>query len=181
MDLFMFSFFGMGAAVGFYALAQKIVITIVTTITSITQVVSPNFTGIKTRKQTRLVIKSALAYLSIPVVLYLMLLILPDQLFHFIFTKEYAQSLGITKSLVFPYILFILGQIPFLYILYVARKTSYILYSNIIFFLGMTFGSYFLIPILGVFAPAYIISFSIFFSILIQAIAAYYAYKKLPA
>ncbi|MEX1052701.1 MAG: oligosaccharide flippase family protein [Patescibacteria group bacterium] len=180
MDLFMLSFFGLGAGVGFYGLAQKIVLTIVTTIVSVTQVLTPNFSRLKTKKETKLLLKESFTYLLIPVGLYIILFFTPNQLFNFVFTKEYAPTALITKSLVFPYIIFTLGQLPFLYILYVARKTTYILYSNIVFFLGMTFGSLYLIPKLGVFAPAYVLSISLFISIMIQTIAAIYEYKKLP-
>ena len=180
MDLFMLSFFGFGAGIGYYGLAQKIVLTIVATTISITQVISPNFSKIKTKKETRSLIKKGFTYLIIPVILYIVLYFIPNQLFYFVFTKEYAQTVEITRSLIIPYIIFTIGHLPFLFVLYVARKTSYILVSNIVFFLGMTLGSYYLIPKLGVFAPAYVISVSIIISILIQTISAIYEYKKLP-
>ncbi|MFH1827331.1 MAG: oligosaccharide flippase family protein [bacterium] len=180
-DLFMLSFFGLGAGVGFYGLAQKIILTIVTTIISVTQVLTPNFSKLKTQKETRAMFKTSFTYLLLPITLYVVLYFTPNQLFYLVFTKEYAQTALITKSLVFPYIIFTLGQLPFLFLLYVARKTSYILFSNIFFFAGMVIGCYYLIPKLGVFAPAYVISVSLSISIIIQAITAFYEYKKLPA
>ena len=180
MDLFLLSYFSLGAAVGFYGLAQKIVLTILTTIISITQVISPNFSKIVTRRDAISNFKNGFVYLIIPIILFVVLFFTPDFIFQFIFTKQYGLTAQITKSLVIPYIFFAIGQLPFLFILYVAKKISYILVSNILFFLGMTLGCYYLIPKLGVFAPAYVITISIILGIIIQTFGTIYEYKKLP-
>lgn len=181
MDLFLLSFFGLGAAVGYYGLAQKIVLTILSTIISITQVLSPNFSKTTTKKEAVSTIKNAAVYLGIPVLLYILLYLTPNSVFYFVFTEQFSQTAEITRSLVFPYVFFAIGQIPFLFLLYVAKKTSIILVTNVLFFIGMTAGNYYLIPKLGAFAPAYVISFLLIGGIIIQSFASFYEYKKLPA
>ena len=181
MDLFLLSFFSLGAAVGYYGLAQKIVLTILSTIISITQVLSPNFSKTKTKRDALTTIKNAAIYLGIPVLLYILLYLTPNSIFYLVFTEKFAQTAEITRSLVFPYIFFAIGQIPFLFLLYVAKKTSIILITNVLFFVGMTVGNYYLIPKLGAFAPAYVISFLLIGGIIIQSFASFYEYKKLPA
>lgn len=180
MDLFLLSFFSLGAAVGYYGLAQKIVLTILSTIISITQVLSPNFSKTTTKKEAISTIKNAGVYLGIPILLYILLYLTPNSIFYFVFTEQFSQTAAITRSLVFPYIFFAIGQIPFLFLLYVAKKTSIILVTNVLFFVGMTAGNYYLIPQLGAFAPSYVISFLLIGGILIQSFASFYEYKKLP-
>ncbi len=181
MDLFLLSFFGLRNQVGYYGLSQKIILSIVATIVSVTQILSPNFSRIKNRREAAAYFKTALLYLSLPVVLFAALLITPQQLFDLFFTTKFLLTAAITKELAVPYILYTLGNLPLLFILYAFKKPIYVLYSNILFFLGMTIGNYLLIPKLGAFAPAYVIGLSLIPPIIIQAIASYYGYKKLPA
>lgn len=180
MDLFLLSFFSLGAAIGYYGLAQKIVLTILSTIISITQVLSPNFSKTTTKKEALTTIKNAAVYLGIPIILYIILYLTPDSIFYLVFTEKFAQTAALTRSLVFPYMFFAIGQIPFLFLLYVAKKTSLILVTNVFFFIGMTVGNYYLIPKLGAFAPAYVISFLLITGIVIQTFGTFYEYKKLP-
>lgn len=181
MDLFLLSYFGLRNEVGYYGLAQKIILTVVTTIVSITQVLSPNFSSLKTRRDARHYMKIGLSYIAIPIGLFILLFLTPNQVFHFFFTDKFSQTAPITKSLVFPFILFTIGNLPLLFILYTFKKPLYILYSNIVFFLSMTLGCYLLIPKYGVFAPAYVIVFSLITPILIQTLGSVHEYKKLPA
>lgn len=181
MDLFLLSYFGLRNQVGFYGLAQKIILAIITTAISVTQVLSPNFSKIKTKRDALSHLKHALLYLMLPTGLFALLLVTPKQLFELFFTSRFVQTAAIARSLAIPFILYTLGNIPLLFVLYTFRKPKYVLYSNILFFLGMTIGCYILIPKLGAFAPAYVIGFSLIPPILIQSIAAYYGYKKLPA
>ena len=180
MDLFMLSFFGLRAGVGYYGLAQKVVLTIFTTIISITQVISPSFSKIKTKKEAKSLGKTGFVYLLLPTILYILLFVIPNKVYNFVFTSNFAQTAKIIKSLIIPYILFTIGQLPHMFLLYVARKPSYILVSNIVFFIGMVIGSYLLVPKFGVFAPAIVIVISITMSVTIQVFASIYEYKKLP-
>lgn len=181
MDLFLLSFFGLRNEVGYYGLAQKIMLTIVTTAISITQVLSPNFATIKLKEEVRVFLKTAFFYLLIPLGLYILLFLTPNWAFNIFFTDKFSYTAPVAKSLIIPYMLFTIGNLPVLFILYTFKKPVYILISNIIFFFSMTIGSYLLIPTLGVFAPSYVITFSILVPILIQTAASIHEYKKLPA
>lgn len=180
MDLFLLSYFGLRNEVGYYGLAQKIILTVVTTIVSITQVLSPNFSSLNSKKDARNYMKIGLSYIMIPIGLFLLLYLTPNQLFQFFFTDKFSQTASITKSLIFPFVLFTIGNLPFLFVLYTFKKPLYILYSNVIFFISMTLGCYILIPKYGVFAPAYVIAFSLIIPILIQTFGSIHEYKKLP-
>ncbi len=180
MDLFMLSYFGLRNEVGYYGLSQKIILSVITTVISITQVLSPNFSRIRRKKDARYYLKNGFLYLLLPIGIFLILFMIPDQVYHLFFTEKFAQTAPITRSLVFPFLLFTLGNIPNLFVLYTFKKPSYILVSNIIFFFSMTIGCYLLIPKFGVFAPAYVIAFSMLGPILIQSLGALYEYKKLP-
>lgn len=181
MDLFMLSFFGLKTDVGYYGLAQKIILSIATTVISITQVLSPNFSHIKTKKETLRHLKTSILYLLIPSALFLLLFVTPDKVFYLFFTEKFAKTAALTRSLVFPFILFTISHLPLLFILYVARKPIYVLVSNIVFFVGMTLGSYFLIPQFGPFAPPLVITVSVFAQLVILLFASFHEYKKLPA
>ncbi len=180
MDLFLLSYFGLRTQVGYYGLSQKIILSVITTVVSVTQVLSPNFSKIKRKKEARYYFRNGFLYLLIPTTIFIILLITPDQLYKMLFTAKFLQTAPITRSLVFPFILFTLSQLPNLFVLYTFKKTSYILISNVLFFIGMTVGCYFLIPKLGVFAPAYVITFSMLVPMVIQTFASIYEYKKLP-
>lgn len=180
MDLFLLSFFRLRNDVGYYGLAQKIILAIMTTVVSITQVLSPNFSKIKTRRDVRSSTRTGLLYLALPVGLFLLLAITPNQIFTLFFTEKFAKTAQLARGLAWPFVLFSLGDLPLLFILYTFKKPQFVLYSNILFFAGMTIGSYIFIPIYGVFAPIYVIALSLLAPILIQSIASYYEYKKLP-
>ena len=181
MDLFLLSYFGLQNGVGYYGLAQKIILSIIATVVSITQVLSPNFSRIKTKKEASSQFRTGFLYLLLPAGLFTLLIFTPDQVFDLFFTAKFSQTAAIARSLAIPFILFTLGSLPLLFILYTFKKPRFVLYSNILFFLGMTIGCYIFIPIYGVFAPAYVIGFSLIGPVLIQSIASYYEYKKLPA
>lgn len=180
MDLFLLSYFGLRNEVGYYGLAQKIILALMATVISITQVLSPNFSRIKTKREVKSHVKTGLLYLTLPVGLFILLILTPQQVFDLFFTSTFSLTAAISKGLAIPFILFTLGNLPLLFILYTFKKPQFILYSNIVFFIGMTVGCYLLIPKLGAFAPAYVIGFSLIIPILVQSIASYYEYKKLP-
>jgi len=180
MDLFMLSFYGLKMGVGLYGLSQKIMLTILTTVASITQVLSPDYAKARTQKDALQIMKTSFIYLMIPVGIYLLLVVTPNKLFSIIFTNQYAETALITKSLVLPYILFTLSYVPFLFLLYVARKPIFSLLSNSAYLIGMTLGCYLLIPKLGVYAPAYVFTGSAIIAILILIITSTKEYEKLP-
>ena len=72
MDLFLLSFFlSKSAEVGYYGLAQKIILTVTASIASITQVLSPQFSKIKTKPEIIKEFKHGALYLLIPAGLFI--------------------------------------------------------------------------------------------------------------
>ncbi len=181
MDLFLLSFFRLRNDVGYYGLAQKIILSVITTVVSITQVLSPNFSKIKNRSDFRSSMKTGLYYLTLPVAIFILLAVTPNKIFYLFFTEKFAKTAQLARGLAWPFILFTLGDLPLLFILYTFKKPQFVLYSNILFFLGMTIGCYIFIPIYGVFAPIYVIAAALLLPVAVQSIASYYEYKKLPA
>lgn len=181
MDLFLLSYFLAKPEVGYYGLAQKIILTIITTVVSITQVLSPGFSKIKTQKEAKQQIQHGLLYMLIPCILFIFLILTPDFVFMLFFTDKFIKAAAIAKSLSLPFLIYALGSIPQLFILYSVKKPKYILLSNLIFFLIISIGCYFLIPQIGVHAPPYVIAVALIVATGILIIASMREYKKLPA
>ncbi len=181
MDLFLLSFFRLKNDVGYYGLAQKIILSIMTTVISVTQVLSPNFAKIQTKQEARHELRHGFLYLLIPAGIFLLLLLTPNWLFYFFFTDRFAPTAMLTKSLVPAFLIFTLGSLPLQFVLYTIRKPVYVLYGNILYFLIMTLGCYFLIPQMGVKAAPLVNIFAILAPVSILTATTVYAYKKLPA
>ena len=179
MDLFLLSYFRSKAEVGFYGLSQKIILTIITTVISITQVLSPSFAKITKKSEALSQLKTGFTYLSFPALLFLALFFTPKQVYELFFTENFVQTASITKALSLPFILYALGSLPMLFLLYTVKKPIYILISNIIFFTILTLGSYSLIPNLGVFGPPYAIAAALIVAITIQIFASIKEFKKM--
>lgn len=181
MDLFLLSFFyPQTSQIGYYGLSQKIILTILASITAITQVLSPNFAKIKSKTEAKKELKNGFFYLLIPVILFIVLYLIPQWIFDLFFTKKYQQTALITKSLSLPFVLYSFLNLPFLFILYTAKKTYPILVGNIVFFIIISLGCYILIPKIGVFAPAKVFFIGFLSALIIAIFFAYKEYKKLP-
>jgi len=180
MDLFLLSYFRTKAEVGVYGLSQKIILTIITTIISITQVLSPNFSKIKTKEETFHQLKTGLLYLLVPGLLFFLVFITPNEVFYLFFTEKFAQTAAVTKALSLPFILFSLNNLLNLFLLYTVRKPMPILVANIAFFLVLTVGCYYLIPLKGVFGPPYAIFLAFLIQTLILGVVSVREYKKIP-
>lgn len=181
MDLFLLSYFLSKQEVGYYGLAQKIILTIITTIVSITQVLSPGFSKIKTKKEVKRQVKHGLLYMLLPCALFVLLVLTPNLIFALFFTDKFIKTAVITKSLSLPFIIYALGSIPQLFILYSVKKPRYILAANIALFFIITIGCYYLIPIMGVNGPPYAIALALAVATGILIIASIKEYAKLPA
>lgn len=184
MDLFTLSFFNAIISrpdVGFYAAAQKIILTVLTTVISITQVLSPSFSSIKTQKQTREQLKHGFLYMLIPCSLFIGVSLCPEFIYEWFFTPKFEPSAAIARVLSLPYIIYAFGSVPMLFLLYTVKKTKPILVAYVSFFVIVTVGCYLFIPIYKVWAPP--IFFAVGF-LLAKGIIAYETwreYKKLPA
>lgn len=181
MDLFLLSYFGLKGEVGYYGLAQKIILTIITTIVSITQVLSPLFSHTQTKRELVIHFRKALYYMLLPCGLFVGLFLTPDFIFRTFFTEKFVHAAQITRVLALPYILNALSSIPMLFLLYSVKKPKYILMSNILFFVCVTGGSYFLIPKYGMFGPPYAIATAFVATFILLAVATSYEYKQLKS
>lgn len=179
MDLFLLSYFRSKAEVGYYGLAQKIILTITTTIISITQVLSPSFAKSNTKSEVISHLKTGFTYLLLPTALFFLLFFTPNQIFNLFFTEKFAQTAIIAKYLSLPFILYAIGSLPMLFLLYTRKKPIYILISNVLFFLILTLGSYILIPKMGVFGPPYAIAAAFIVAIGVQIFACIKEFKKM--
>lgn len=178
MDLFLLSFFLTKADVGYYGLSQKIILTIITTVVSITQVLSPSFAKITKRSEAISQLKIGFTYLLLPAGLFLLLFFTPDGVYNIFFTDKFVQTAPITKALSLPFIIYALGSLPMLFLLYTVKKPSYILFSNIVFFIIISVGSYYLIPKMGVFGPPYAIAAALIIATAIQIYASVREFRK---
>lgn len=185
MDLFLLSFFRMKSAVGYYGISQKIILTVITTVISITQVLSPGFSKIKTKREALFELKTGVLYLLIPSGLFLLLFLLPDQIFILFFQKQDIKAAAIeiaslTKALSMPFLLYVAGTLPTLFLLYTVKKPRYILLANIVFFLIVTGGCIYLIPRKGAFGPPYALAAGFLIADIILMFASLKEYRKLP-
>lgn len=180
MDLFLLSFFlSKSPEVGYYGLAQKIILTVMASIASITQVLSPNFSKIKTKEEIIKEFKHGFLYLLIPVFLFVALYLTPNKVFYLFFTEKFAKTAAITKALSLPFILYAFLNLPTLFLLYTVKKPSYILVANLAVFFIITLGCYYLIPKYGVFGPPYAIAIAFFISFLIMTALSIKEYRKI--
>lgn len=179
MDLFLLSFFRPKDEVGFYGLSQKIILTIITTQISITQVLSPGFSKITNVTDIKSKFKNGFMYLLIPSALFLALFFTPNQIFYLFFTEKFAQTASITRALALPFIIMCLGSLLSLFILYTVKKPVYMLVTNIVMFLIISIGCYLYVPTYGVIAPRYVLAVAFTVGTIILSLAAAYEYRKL--
>lgn len=182
MDLFLLSYFRSKPEVGDYALAQKIILTIITTIVSITQVLSPLYAKIDTKKEFRHYFRISMLYLVIPAALFVVLYFMPTGVFQLFFTSDFGTNTArITHLLSIPFILYTFINIPYLFILYSVKKPMYILYANVAFFIGITAACYYLIPLKGVYGPPTALWIAFILNGLVVLFGFVREYRKLPA
>ncbi|MEK7495081.1 MAG: oligosaccharide flippase family protein [Patescibacteria group bacterium] len=182
MDLFLLSYFlSKSPEVGYYGLAQKIILTVIASIASITQVLSPKFSKISTKEDVRKEFKAGIVYLLIPTAFFIALFFTPNVVFYLFFTEKFAQTAIITKTLTWPYIIYTFLNLPLLFLLYTVKKPSYILIANLVIFIIISFGSYYLIPTMNVLGPPYALALSFFIGLIILSVASFIEYKKLPS
>ncbi len=143
VDIFLLSFFmPRSPDIGYYGLAQKIILNIITAIVSITQVLSPNFSKIKDRLQLIKELKHAVFYMSIPAALFVVLYLTPSWIFSLVFTHRYDSAISITRSLSLPFLMFVLVNIPILFLLYSVKKPFHILIAYFLIFVVIAVGCY---------------------------------------
>ncbi len=168
-DTFVMSHLTSKSLLGEYGVAQKIVLTLMSLIISVTQILSPRFAHVTNRTQARKEIRHAYAYLLLPIAGFALLWIVPDWVYIAFFTEKYRNVAHVARLLSIPYIIFTLGQPAFLFLLYTKRKPMYLLVAYALFLGIVGIGSYLLIPMHALQGPVYalITGFTISTSILI--------------
>jgi O-antigen/teichoic acid export membrane protein len=152
-DLFMIAYFLTRPEVGYYGLSQRVILAVVTSADSITQVMSPQFAKIKTQHDVKKLLKQSAFYMLIPTGMFLMGAFLPSSIYILVFGKTYEASTLITKLLSFAYIPFPFLAALLLFFLYTVKKPHYLLISNGLFFLTIMIVHTLLIPHLRLVAP----------------------------
>ncbi len=180
MDLFIMSYYGLRNQVADYGLAQKVMLTIISTVVSITQVLSPKFALVKTKLQAKQILKQSALYLMLPTLCFAVLLFLPDSVFTLVFTSKFEETPALTRLLGLAYIIYSLGTIFALFHLYTFKKPYILLYSNIAFFLVITVGCFALVPQLKAFAGPVVLAVGLIITTGTQGIMYMREIKKLP-
>jgi len=179
MDLFLLSYFlSRSPEIGYYGLSQKIILTVMASIGSITQVLSPNFSNIKTREEIKHQFKVGIYYLLIPTGLFFLLFLTPNWVFYLFFTEKFAPTASITKALSLAFLIYPILNLPLLYLLYTAKKPIHILTSNIVTFIAVVIGCVYSIPKFGVTGPPYVLAIAFILGGIVQIIASIYEFKK---
>lgn len=171
LDLFILSYyFPRTELLGFYTASQKIILTVLTSIVSVTQVISPNFSLVQTRKEAKRELIRGFMYSLVPIGIFLLLFFTPSIIYLLFFTEKYLTTVKITRSLVFPYILYTLAAVPSIFLLYTIKKPKYLFLNNLFFLLLSLILNIFFIKKYNVFGPAlsYGISYLLCFIILIM-------------
>ncbi len=165
MDLFLVSYFLLSTDVGHYALSQKIVLAILTSVNSISQVLSPQFAAVQGREATIKLMKKSLLYMAIPALIFVAAILTPSFFYETFFTSEFKSATIITRALSFSYLFYGFALVPLLYFLYTVKKPIVMLIANIIFLIIVGLGNYFLIPKFSLFGPpiTFLIAFLVIF------------------
>ena len=179
MDLFLLSYFRPKDEVGYYGLAQKIILTIIATVISITQVISPAFSKIKFKRDFFSHVKSGVLYMLLPTALFLLLAITPNWIFFLVFTKKFVQTATITRALAIPFVLYPIMSLAHLFLLYTVKKPIHILTTNVVLFTTISFGCYLFIPRYGITAAVYSIGIAFLLSGGLLITLAGYEYRKM--
>jgi O-antigen/teichoic acid export membrane protein len=179
MDLFLLSFF-LSKDLGDYGAAQKIILTIITTIVSITQVISPAFAKIRTKKDLFANIKPSLLYMLIPTVIFCMLFFTPDWVFDLFFTNKFYHTAALSRQLAVVYFPYSFISLFHLFLLYSVKRPADILLGNIAIFLIVSIGCYLYIPQYGASAAVWSVGASFAVASVILIFLSYRAYLKMP-
>lgn len=171
MDLFILSYFKLQNAVADYGLAQKVILTIISTVVSITQVLSPKYAMIKTKLEAMKELKHSLLFLALPTLMFIGLMILPDWFYFTLFTDKFSDMPTFTRLLGGAYVLFCIGQIFNLFHLYTFKKPQVLLYSNILFMVIVSGGCLLFMKEYGAIVGPIMLSIAFFVSMVIQGIS----------
>lgn len=149
IDLFIVSYFFPKDVLGNYALAQRMMIAASSTVISVTQVLSPHYSVLKTKAQILKEFGHSLKFLFIPAALFVALIATPPFVFALFFKNISPDTILILKLLCIPYIVFTFGNIPYLYTLYTVKRSDIILNANLLFLTTVVVSALIFIPYWG--------------------------------
>lgn len=153
-DLFLVAYFLTKPEVGFYGLSQRIVLAVITSSDSITQVMSAQFAKATTQSDIRKLLKHSYFYMLVPTAMFLGGIFMPNTMYELVFSSTYASSTLLTRALSFAYIPYSFLAALLLFFLYTVRKPSYIFICNTIFLISILIGNAILVPHIRLFGPA---------------------------
>lgn len=162
-DLFLVAYFLSKPEVGFYGLSQRIILAVVTSSDSITQVMSAQFARIRSQSEVHKLLKHSFGYMIVPTAMFIGGILMPSFVYTVVFGQDYSSSISLTRALSFVYIPYSFLAALLLFFLYTIKKPHYLLISNLIFLGCILIGNLFLIPQIRIFGPAvsYLVSFII--------------------
>lgn len=158
-DLLLVAYFLTTVDAGHYSVAQRVMFVIITSIDSITQVLSAEFSKVSTRTKALQLIKKACYYMAIPSAILLILAFSPAFLYRLFIPQAYEPSIPLIKLLSLTYIPFSFDAALLLFFLYTRKKPMFILYANIIMLVLVTLLHLYFIPRLGITGP--VVSFGV--------------------
>jgi O-antigen/teichoic acid export membrane protein len=168
-DLFLIAYYLTTVDAGHYSVAQRVIFVIITSIDSITQVLSAEFSKVTLKKDVVHLIKKAFYYMAIPSIILLILAIAPSALYQLFIPHAYAPSIPLIKALSLNYIPFSFDAALLLFFLYTLKKPMYVLYINAIMLLLVTIFHLVFIPRMGIMGP--VASFGLTYLIITGIIA----------
>jgi O-antigen/teichoic acid export membrane protein len=163
IDLFLISYFLTRPEVGYYGLSQRIVLAVITSSDSITQVMSPQFSTIRDKGRVWTLLKQGSTCMLLPTAVLIAIVLTPNTIFELVFGTEYTTSTGVTKALSIAYLPYSFYMIVSLFFLYTIKKPKFFLTSNLIFLIATVSLNIFLIPKYRLYATP--ISFLVGFSL----------------
>ncbi|MFN4212913.1 MAG: lipopolysaccharide biosynthesis protein, partial [Microgenomates group bacterium] len=176
MDLFLLSFyFPKTAVLGYYGLSTKIILTLFAAVSSVTQVLSPDFSKIKKYSDLKTLFKKSLLFLSIPTLLFFLLFLTPKEIFQIAFTEKFTKTVQITHLLSLAYLIYPILNIPLLFFLYTEKKPKFILIANTVFFITISLSCFYLIPKLNFYAGP----LSVFLALFLSGVYLFYKFIKI--
>jgi len=134
-------------------------------VNSITQVLSPQFSKIETKKEIVSLLKKGLLYMGIPTAVFIAAILTPTNIYTLVFTSKFVKSASITRMLSGAFLLYAVTAVPALFFLYTIKKPLHLLWMNTIFLITVAIGCFLFIQKYGVFGPplAFIIAFAMVF------------------
>jgi hypothetical protein len=137
------------------------------------------YSSVKTKKQALHLFRQTFLYLSIPSVIFLMLMVTPQFVFD-IYLSKFAQAAPIARALALPYIIFTLGNTALIFILYTAKKPMIVLWSNVVYLIAMVVGSYVVLSIGTFMLLPLAVGVALTGAVLVLTVASVRSYRELP-